>query len=188
MIPFGLGPKHCRLVPSGATLSLDTSVQVPTSCSLSDLCWLTALFGSRASASAVVTETLSTVPRFIASLPVFAPPHERFGVERTVKMVLTESAARSSSRTALGQLEHQHLGGYAGAATRARSAGEIGVRPHGRGAEPVPARGRRRKLDPLAGLEVVAFKVLECAAGPGGVAFAAEHDDHAAIFGHADAR
>lgn len=57
-IPFGLGPKTCRLVPSGATLSLETIAHVPLSCSLSDFCWARALPGSKASPNVVITERL----------------------------------------------------------------------------------------------------------------------------------
>jgi hypothetical protein len=59
-MPFGLAPKSCRLVPSGATLSLETIVQVPASCSLSGFCWARALPGTKASPSAVATERLRT--------------------------------------------------------------------------------------------------------------------------------
>src|SRR5262249_58266473 len=57
-----------------------------------------------------------------------------------------------------------------------------------RRAQAGPALRGRCEPDPLTALDVVAFVVLEGAAGTGDVAFAAQHYDQSTIFGHADAR
>src|SRR5438876_11387881 len=67
-MPLGLAPKSCRLGPVGGVASSETSVQVPTSWSLSDFCWATALPGSRASPNAVMAARLRMLRRFIGVL------------------------------------------------------------------------------------------------------------------------
>src|ERR1700676_2605600 len=69
-MPFGLAPKGCCFFPSGRTLSMETSVQAPTSCSLSDFCWARASPAEKASPehrSAVVARA-RVVRRFIGVL------------------------------------------------------------------------------------------------------------------------
>jgi hypothetical protein len=57
-MPLGLAPSNCRLVPFEAVVSAETSVQIPTTCSLSFFFWASALPGSRASPNTVIAEML----------------------------------------------------------------------------------------------------------------------------------
>src|ERR1700730_7078172 len=67
-IPFGLAPKSCRLVPFGAVASFEASVQTPTSCSLSVLCWATEPPDIRQKLSAAMTNRLGKLLRAIMFL------------------------------------------------------------------------------------------------------------------------
>ena len=60
-----IGAIRLDLLPFGSTCSQEASVQVPTSWSLSDHCWLMALLGNAASPSIVIAEILRTLPRFM---------------------------------------------------------------------------------------------------------------------------
>src|SRR6516164_8090546 len=64
-MPFGFVPYDWTLLPFGSACSQEASVQVPTSWSLSDHCWLMALLGNAASPSIVIAEILRTLPRFM---------------------------------------------------------------------------------------------------------------------------
>src|SRR5207248_93319 len=86
--PLGLGPNSCRLVPSFAVTSTETSVQAPTSCSLRLFCWAAALPTRTASPSKVTVQILMILGRCIRLLPVLSyggraillahtSPHER---------------------------------------------------------------------------------------------------------------
>jgi hypothetical protein len=67
-LPLRIGPP--QRLPSASLAVDETKVQVPTSCSLSDFCWPTALPGSTASPNAVIAEILRMLRRFIVFLPV----------------------------------------------------------------------------------------------------------------------
>src|SRR5262249_22230072 len=76
--PRGFGPSASYLLPSGRILTFETIVQVPTSCSLRDFCWLTALVGSSASPNAIIADRLRTLRRSID--PSHSPTeHQRPG-------------------------------------------------------------------------------------------------------------
>src|SRR4051794_28515909 len=62
--PFGFLPQRSDLTPSLVWVA-DTSVQVPTSCSLSDFCWLILLLGNRASPNEVRANRLMMLRRFM---------------------------------------------------------------------------------------------------------------------------
>src|ERR1700681_2094533 len=66
--PFGFGPRRSDLLPALSVAMIDTSVQAPTSCCLSEPCWLAAPVGSRASASAATADRLKMRLRFMAFL------------------------------------------------------------------------------------------------------------------------
>src|SRR5712692_3721143 len=65
LTPFGLAPNRWNLLPSLFVCSHETVVQVPTSWSLSDFCWPTALPGSKANPNAVIADRLRMLRRFI---------------------------------------------------------------------------------------------------------------------------
>src|SRR5437660_11374312 len=70
--PFGLGPRRSDLAPALSVAMIDTSVQVPTSCSLRVFCWLTAPLGSMTSPSAAIADSLKMLRRFMVFLPGLA--------------------------------------------------------------------------------------------------------------------
>src|SRR5262249_40328962 len=63
-MPFGLGPYDWTLLPFGRACSQEARVQVPTSWSLIDHCWLIALLGNAVSAN-----IMRTLRRFMFPLP-----------------------------------------------------------------------------------------------------------------------
>src|SRR5438105_10972654 len=70
--PFGLGPHGSTLLPSGFTSWAETNIQVPTSCSLIDFCWPTAVLGADAAATAMIADALTILRQFMFFLPGFA--------------------------------------------------------------------------------------------------------------------
>jgi len=62
-MPLGLAPNICLMLPSGRVLSTETIFQVPTSCSASDFCWLTALADYEQSPNAVIAQRHKTLRR-----------------------------------------------------------------------------------------------------------------------------
>src|SRR5579864_5237699 len=75
-IPVGFAPYRWTLVPSLFFCSHETSIQVPTSCSFSACCWLTALAPSKDSAN-VETVHAATVLRKIMGVPPSAKSDAR---------------------------------------------------------------------------------------------------------------
>src|ERR1700730_10816566 len=65
LTPFGSAPNRWNLLPSWFVWFHETTVQVPTSWSLSDCCWLVALLGSKASPNAAITGRPRMLRRFI---------------------------------------------------------------------------------------------------------------------------
>jgi len=65
-MPFGLMPYDWTLLPFGNACSQEASVQVPTSWSLIDHCWLIALLGNAVSPNIMILRTLR---RFVFPLP-----------------------------------------------------------------------------------------------------------------------
>src|SRR6478736_733613 len=68
-MPFGLVPYDWSLLPFGSACSQETSVQVPTSWSLIDHCWLIALLGNAVSPHIMIAEILRTLRRFMFPSP-----------------------------------------------------------------------------------------------------------------------
>jgi len=64
-MPFGLVPYDWSLLPFGSACSQEPSVQVPTSWSLIDHCWLIALLGNAVSPNIMIAEILRTRRRFM---------------------------------------------------------------------------------------------------------------------------
>jgi hypothetical protein len=68
-MPFGLMPYDWTLLPFGRACSQEASVQVPTSWSLSDHCWLMALLGNAVSPNTMIAKILRTLRRFMFPSP-----------------------------------------------------------------------------------------------------------------------
>src|ERR1700731_3203853 len=76
--PFGFGPRRSDLLPALSVAMIDTSVQAPTSCCLSDPCWLTAPVGDMTSATVAAANRLMMLRRcmgFLTGRRCFANLH-----------------------------------------------------------------------------------------------------------------